>query len=517
MTLLPPLALSYIAIGDQPIAADNFAGEDCRYSLEFERLESACQDTQALHRDLKTDWAATAEQATAFLQQQSKDLRVVVWLTWALQQTQGWAGLQAGLALLERLVDGHWGALHPRKDRTRAAACLWLYGRLERLFDSATLHGLEDAWLEVFSTQLASLEQLLQPRLGEQAPLLLPLIRRLDEQQRRQAQARTPVASIPTATTPLAAATGAGTALPLSQGPVEADKDAHRLLRQLQEGARGLSSWWLRQRVGDPRALRLNRALLWSGIDSLPTHDAQGITGLRGLPADRLTFFQERQAAGDATTLLGELEISLARAPFWLDGQRLAWECLTSLAAETSCREIEWPLILLLERLPGLEALAFHDGQPFADAQTRLWLAGLASRTAPQPAVLASESSQEAWTIALADALAELRGRGLKHAVRLLQQGRRNAQGERQRLLWDLASVQLLLQARQFELAHCQLAELDAEHGALLARWEPHLALEILQARRQCLEALPVTADSRAQLQQLRPRLCRLDLEAALD
>ena len=39
MTLLPPLALHYIELGDQPIKADNFAGEDCRYSLEFERLE----------------------------------------------------------------------------------------------------------------------------------------------------------------------------------------------------------------------------------------------------------------------------------------------------------------------------------------------------------------------------------------------------------------------------------------------------------------------------------------------
>ena len=511
MTLLPPLALHYIELGDQPIKADNFAGEDCRYSLEFERLETACHDTQALHRDIKTDWAATAEQATMFLRQQSKDLRVAAWLTWALQQTQSWAGLQAGLALLERLVENHWEVLHPRKDRTRAAACLWLCGRLDGLFDTATLNGLETSWLEVFSTQLARLEQLLQPRLGDQAPLLLPLVRRLDEQQRRQAQS----VSSPAAVTPASVSTPASQ--PLTQGPVESDKDAHRLLRQLQEAARGLSGWWLRQRASDPRALRLNRALLWSGIDSLPAHDAQGITGLRGLPADRLRFFQERQAAGDAAMLLGELEISLARAPFWLDGQRLAWECLQSLAAEASCREIEWPLILLLERLPGLEALAFHDGQPFADAQTRLWLAGLASRTAPQPAALASESSQDAWTVALAEALVELRGSGLKNAVRRLQQGRLHAQGERQRLLWDLASVQLLLQARQFELAHFQLAALDAEHGALLARWEPQLALEILQARRQCLEALPVTADSRAQLQQLRPRLCRLDLEAALD
>ncbi|MEH3021668.1 MAG: type VI secretion system protein TssA [Pseudomonas oryzihabitans] len=516
MTLLPPLASSYIKLAEQAITEDNFAGEDCRYRAEFERLEDACHNSQALHHDVTPDWADIAEQAAVFLREQSKDLRVVGWLTWALQRTQGWAGLQAGLALLERLIEGRWEVLHPRKERTRAAAANWLCSRLDGLFDSATLNTLEPSWLQIFSAQLARLESLLQPRLGDAAPLLLPLVRRLDEQQRRQAQPS--AASLSTHAAGAADTTATSIVQPLPPGPVESDRDAHRQLRQLQEGARSLSAWWLRQRSGDPRALRLNRALLWSGIDSLPAHDAQGITGLRGLPADRLKFFQERQAAGDAATLLGELETSLARAPFWLDGQRLAWECLQTLGAEAACRELEWPLLLLLERLPGLEALAFHDGQPFADAQTRLWLAGLATRSTPQAAVASDgDTPREDWRAALAEALEELRGSGLKSAVRLLQAGRLGAQGERQRLLWDLASAQLLIHARQFELAHFQLADLDGEHGPLLARWEPQLALHILQARRQCLEALPVTADSRAQLQQLRPRLCRLDLEAALD
>ena len=512
MTLLSSFAQSYIAVADQPITADNFAGEDRRYSPEFERLEAVCQNTQALHRDVMPDWESTAEQATTFLREHSKDLRVAVWLTWALYCTRSWTGLEAGLALLERLLEAHWQDLYPRKERTRAAALGWLQIRLEGVFDTTTLTMLEASWLQAFSTQLGQLEALLQPRLAEAAPLLLPLVRRLDEQRRRQAQSTAPVESTTAALSPIPVVTAQAL-----QGPLESDKDAHRLLRQLQESARMLSSWWLRQRSGDHRALRLSRALLWSGIDSLPAHDAQGVTGLRGLPADRLRYFQECQAAGEFSLLLGELEVSLMRAPFWLDGQRLAWECLQALGATTSCREIEWPLMSLLERLPGLEALAFHDGQPFADAQTRLWLSGLTAAQAAQPVSASSEACHDIWNEALAEALEELRASGLKSAVRHLQQRSCSAQGERQRLLWDLASVRLLIQARQFELAQVQLAALDAEHGALLARWEPRLALEILQARRQCLEALPATADSLMQLQQLRPRLCRLDLEAALD
>lgn len=512
MTLLSSLAQNYIAVADQPITTDNFAGDDRRYSPEFERLEAVCQNTQALHRDVMPDWESTAEQATTFLREHSKDLRVAVWLTWALYCTRNWTGLEAGLALLERLLEAHWQDLYPRKERTRAAALGWLQIRLEGVFDTTALTTLEASWLQTFSTQLGQLEALLQPRLGEAAPLLLPLVRRLDEQRRRQIQSTAPAKSSIAALSPSPVVTAQA-----PQGPLDSDKDAHRLLRQLQESARTLSGWWLRQRSGDHRALRLNRALLWSGIDSLPAHDARGVTGLRGLPADRLRYFQECQAAGDFSLLLGELEVSLTRAPFWLDGQRLAWECLQALGATTSCREIEWPLMLLLERLPGLEALAFHDGQPFADAQTRFWLSGLTAAKATQPVSASSEACQDSWSEALAEALGELRASGLRSAVRHLQQRSCSAQGERQRLLWDLASVRLLIQARQFELAHLQLAALDAEHGALLAHWEPQLALEILQARRQCLEALPATADSRMQLQQLRPRLCRLDLEAALD
>jgi len=101
MTLLSSLAQNYIAVADQPITADNFAGEDRRYSPEFERLEAVCQNTQALHRDVMPDWESTAEQATTFLREHSKDLRVAVWLTWALYCTRNWTGLEAGLALLE--------------------------------------------------------------------------------------------------------------------------------------------------------------------------------------------------------------------------------------------------------------------------------------------------------------------------------------------------------------------------------------------------------------------------------
>ncbi|MCZ9335910.1 type VI secretion system domain-containing protein, partial [Klebsiella pneumoniae] len=74
--------------------------------------------------------------------------------------------------------------------------------------------------------------------------------------------------------------------------------------------------------------------------------------------------------------LLVDLENSTARAPFWLDGQRLAWECLQELDAAQAMREVEIQLALFLQRVPRLEELYFHDGTPFADAETRAWISG---------------------------------------------------------------------------------------------------------------------------------------------
>src|SRR5690606_41827997 len=99
-------------------------------------------------------------------------------------------------------------------------------------------------------------------------------------------------------------------------------------LRTLQDQSRPLTAWWLHQTPGDARAIRLARTLLWLPIDSLPEHDAQQLTSLRNLPADRVKAYQERFNQGQYLALLSEVETSLNRAPFWLSGQHLAWRCL---------------------------------------------------------------------------------------------------------------------------------------------------------------------------------------------
>lgn len=514
------LAEHYVALATTPIGTENFAGEDVRYSGEFEALERELGKASALHESAAIDWQKVLEGSEALLEKQSKDLRVAAWLSWALYQRESHAGLQAGLAMLHQLCSQHWPELHPRKPRTRAAALTWLLPRLEQALAVQVPVGEQLPLFRAMASHLRGLDDCLTSHLGEAAPLLLPLCRRLDELVERAGQGHPEAGPVGAA---IAQVKQAATQIINPTGVVENSKDAHRNLRNLQEQARPLCTWWLKQKAGDQRALRLARTLLWLPIDALPERNAEKITALRGLPADKLASYRERFQQGLYADLLLDLEASIARAPFWLDGQRKVWECLLELNDPQAMLEVELQLALLLQRLPGLEELRFHDGSPFADAETRAWIEGHVRPHLQPPPPAPTHASGGAdtlpvWEEALRYAQGQLRADGLKVAVQHLKQGLNRAQGGRERFFWQLAMARLCFQAKKYELARTQLESLDQLLQASgLGAWEPDLALEVLHLLHSCCELLPQNHAVRERKDEIYRRLCHLDLEVVLD
>lgn len=302
---------------------------------------------------------------------------------------------------------------------------------------------------------------------------------------------------------------------------VDNERDAHKAMRAQQEAARPLCAWWLKQKATDLRALRLNRTMLWLPIESMPERNAEQVTALRGVPADKLKSYQERFAQGLYADLLVELEASLARAPFWFDGQRLVWECLQGLNAEQAMREVEMHFALLLQRLPGLVELRFHDGSAFADAATRGWISAhvmphLQNDSAPRK--VETVALQAEWDVALDEVQPVLRKDGLKAAVQVLKQGMKRAHGGRARFFWQLSLARLCFLAKKYELAKTQLESLDHQlHESGLHAWEPDLALDVLHLLHSCCELLPQNHAVRERKEDIYRRLCHLDLEVVLE
>ncbi|WP_373186399.1 type VI secretion system protein TssA [Halopseudomonas sp.] len=517
------LANHYIDLARRPIRPADFCGEDVRYSTEFEELEAELAKAESLHTNAGPDWNKVREGSESLLLLHSKDLRAGVWLTWSLYQGQSFAGLQAGIAALFYLCTEHWQDLYPRKLRTRQAAFGWLLLRLEQtVADRAAFSGTEAATIKTLADNIRELDQCLSAHMLDEAPLLLPLCRRLDElaSQEKTRSDKPAANSEPAQTeariTPIPRQ-GADTTAAIGTA-----RDAHKALRSLQEQSRSLCAWWLGESATDARAIRLSRTLLWLPIEALPEHDAQQQTSLRGLPVDRVASYAERMGQGQHAEVLRELEASVAKSPFSLDGQRMVWECLEALGAERAMRELEDQVCLLLARLPGLEQLRFHDGVPFADDHTCAWLAGLtqaptekASQELPNPA---RENTQAPWETALSKAAVTMRKQNLKVAVGLLKQGMQGATSERERFQWQFAQARLCHQGRHYELATHQLESLyQVLQESNLERWEPKLAIRILQLLADSHERLPRKNSSAERRNEIYQRLCHLDLEAVLD
>ena len=216
-----------------------------------------------------------------------------------------------------------------------------------------------------------------------------------------------------------------------------------------------------------------------------------------------------------------ELEASLAKAPFWFDGQRMVWECLQELNAEMAMREVEIHFALFMQRLPGIIELRFHDGAPFADPATRAWISANVNphlQTSNAPRQVEVTDPQLAWELALEEVLPILRKDGLKAAVQILKQGLQSAHGGRSRFFWQFALARLCFAAKKYELAKTQLEMLDQQlHRNGLQAWEPDLVLEVLRLLHRCCELLPQNHEVRERKEEMYRRLCHLDLEVVLE
>lgn len=133
MTFSSKLAAQIMAVAKAPITATSFAGDDIRYAAEYEVLEHELAKAASLHAAGTVDWEAVREGSESLLSTQTKDLRIAAWLTWGLYQRDSFLGLHAGIAMLGFLCRDHWEDIHPRKDRTRAAAISWLVPRMEQV------------------------------------------------------------------------------------------------------------------------------------------------------------------------------------------------------------------------------------------------------------------------------------------------------------------------------------------------------------------------------------------------
>jgi len=500
------------ALGAKPIPGDNPAGFDAKYEQEYADVSAEIGKLGSAVQGGAVAWAKVAAQGQAILEQKSKDLQIAAYVGIAWQEVHGIEGLRDAVDLFLGLFETFWETAFPplAKLRRRTNAFDWwherAYADLQKYGDAPALPADMVAGL---AERLSNLDRLAGERMPDAAPLrdMLEAVRRLpieaaepvpapESPQPLQAE-QAPTTPAPQPATPPTAPVAAAPAQPQASAQsgtaASSGDDAQAALKDFSSAGSRYALLTHRAVPEDPSAWQILRLALWSKVAALPpstdrqTHipppDAERIAGLRRM----------LEAGKYLEAALGGEDV-FAASLFCLDAQCVIDAALEGLgdAYAEARRRVREETARFVRRLRGVEQLTFDGGMPFADQETRDWLASLqetegpASAPAPPAATAAAETRPDADNAAAAVAAEAERlaaAHQLDAALRLLEK----AQG-------DSPAANMALRARQLRLL-CNAKERDI--AAALAQglleelgkrqvenWDVALALEVLLAAR---------------------------------
>jgi type VI secretion system protein VasJ len=530
--------MDYTILGSSPIEGDKPAGIDVRYEPAFETLQTEIDKLGSPTASGQVDWSGIVDTAAKILETQSKDLTVASYLAVGLVRTGGVTGLDQGLQVLKGLVETFWDQLYPAKKRMRGrlgAMTWWLEKTETELKKLEIKKPLPADLVQRILDNLKAMDDILVEKMPD-PPLLRSVQRRVerfDVEQAAPAEAEAPPAtaapvqsSPEPASRPAVAQTAAPKPSPVAGTTETAEsitnaREAGRAVDTALQKIRQASTVLLSVDLKKPLAYRLRRIAAWASIDTLPPN-SDGATQIPPPPAQVLDTFGQLQEAGNTQAFIETAEQKLSQYIFWFDLNRMAAEGLSDLGAdhgrahEEVCRETA----VFLQRLPGIEALCFSDGMPFADPQTRSWLKGLSPSGGNGGTVTSMASTANGDSpirVQLQEATAMARKKQLAQGVKLLQDNMRRCDSRSMRMRWRLAIIQVLLSVKKAKAAlpHAQqvLQEID---DFKLEAWDPDLALEALTFTWQAFNAQ--SADEfKTATARLVQRIAGIDPAAALN
>lgn len=475
------------------------------------------------------NWAAVVSGAGELLRTRSKDIVLASFLAHGLQVTSGLDGLATGFGVVADLLDTYWDSAFPevKRLRGRVNAVQWLVERARAALGTAQATAGDADAVAALAAATEHLATIVRARFADQAPAMGPL---LDDVARLKAEAD--AAAAPPAPAPAAQAQADGQAQAQAQAPAPQQpaalpdapgglEDASQAIDYLRNAGAALASVVAVLRKADstdPQPYRLLRTAVWLHIQAPPAATG-GKTAIPPPPEalrSRIATLAQNQKW---SALVEEAESALVPCRFWLDLHRHAAQALAALGGGHG-RAREAVLIevrALLARLPAVATLAFADGTPLADAQTKAWLeeevAPRSGGAAAGPAAPEDGALGESIAAARKQLAAGQVGEALSALRALAAKPGDGRGGFRIRLELARAAAGAGLTA----VARATFDELDREAVAhRLDAWEPALAAEVLKGliaatRSMGNDPRAVKDGLVAQYQ----RLCRLDPAAA--
>ncbi|OEE75049.1 type VI secretion system protein TssA [Vibrio genomosp. F6] len=494
------------------------AGVELKYDERFEAIENEINNTNNLFSNKPTDWDFIKNHSEVLLESESKDYRLLNWYSKSIYKLNSSINnLISAVSLHDDFITIFGESAYPQRKRAQIS----ILSDFLNFAEKEIVTYLDDLNKENLSSTLnsiTSLDKSLMKLHQDDAFNLLPLIKKIKMAIKRIDSSKSEDKSIKeiSKTTVLEKAKSVATHLLHIETSIESDRDANKAFRQIQEMSRNLTEYWLKQNSADTRVFKLNRSLTWLNIFQAPKADDKGITPLKPVPITKVQQYQTLLAEEKYADLLIQIEASLTKSPFWIDGHYMAWQCLEAQnkkeAATIICQEVSQ----LLLQFPELLELSFDDGTLFASNDTQSWIAIQTANSSPSPLESTTEhninNTIDEWESELDKSKKALKTSTLASSIQPLISGYKQANSGRERFFWRYSQIKLLVQARKFDLASTLLNELDSLYGQnVLTTWAPDLQEQLLELWLTCLNQLPNKNQDPILNKSIRDRLCCLN------
>lgn len=563
------MTASMFDLGSSPIRPESPGGDSVRDDARYDQLEGFFQGLDAI------PWDEVVSLASDLLAQQGKDVKVAARLGVGLYEEREWQGLNDAFACWKGLLSEEmWGHVQPGRARSRATAITWFADRVGDKVRAATPAEQDLEVLREVQGSAVEFENLVEERMGTNAPDLVSVARLLKEHvaqlevdlgigaatdngadladpfaadysvdpfaepsgdEADAAEEATEVAAPPPAedAAPKAKADKKPTKTPKAPKvpdvpSSDADlKEGLQAFKKLKEPVLTTLEIIRRGAPERPSTYSIAREWVWSLVAAPPA--SEGKTSIPSPGTRDRVLWDGMVSRSDWVDLLHSAEGRWPKTVFWLDPHFYVATALQELGLDEAHDAVAASVGALLERIPDLADLEFADGTPLADEKTRAWISkhassGGSSLTAASPLSLAEASGEddgEGFEF-MADVEKLLNKNKFGEAVLGFESGLARVPDRRARFSLKLRFAQQLLEADRVHVARPMLEALDEEVRRFdLENWEPRLAAHVIQALLVAMKSKghpdAKTSDFAQSVARLRVRLARLGSLSVLE
>jgi len=486
----------FVALGTSPVPGGKPAGNtEYRYDCsEWDLLKGEIDLLQSVSGQ-QPSWNKVQKYVQTILSEKCKDIAVASYGAYALLQTDGYAGLAAGLELIKGILTAHWDGAFPIKPKGRENALDWLGERAMEVVDKMPTASESDrAVLTACIAALDGLNAVMKEKgcseMSKVGPSLHSKVNGI------------PAAPVPGQEPPPSTGDSPATGAPARPAEIDSPDRAREAITKAAE-------YLKRASATDPVPFRLARLLAWSDLASIDRAD-DGKTTISGGDPAMAQGWEQALKKKEFQRVLDEAEARFATDRLWLDTQFFAVRAMEGLGStyDAARRAIADEVAAFVRRVPDVLASKFDSGTPFAGPSTSTWITNELLPPAPS-----ASGAGSAKLDAVASEAKKLASRNrLQEAMQLMQKEMQAAPQGRERFLWRLALARVLVDGGKAQLAAPQLESLDKEiQRYSLEEWETSLSVEVVKLLWQCYSSL--SSDKAAAAYE---RLCRLDLTAAM-